>query len=93
MKQDATPGSLFALVLAEEKRLVREALAAEGGSVTRAARRLKIKHQALCYIINQRHKDLLEARRPIKKRQKSIIKTRSPHGVLHRRRSGPPENG
>ena len=41
-----------------EREIIAEALA-EGGRVTKAARALKLTHQGLCYIINNRHKELL----------------------------------
>src|SRR5882762_5403666 len=53
--------------------VIAEALVEAGGSVTRAARSLKLTHQALCYMINHRHRDLLTARTPIRIRRKSII--------------------
>lgn len=39
-----------------ERGIIAEALAEAGGSVTKAARALKLTHQGLCYIINNRHK-------------------------------------
>jgi len=65
-----------------ERWIIAEALVEAGGSVTRAARALKLTHQGLCYIINHRHKDLLTARTPIRVRRKSIIKKNN-----YRRRS------
>jgi transcriptional regulator with PAS, ATPase and Fis domain len=60
-------------VLDFERGIIAEALVEAGGSVTRAARALKLTHQGLCYIINHRHKDLLTARTPIRVRRRSII--------------------
>ena len=57
-----------------ESELIRHALDESGGSVTRAARRLGLTHQGLCYIINHRHQQLLTARAPIRIRRKSLIK-------------------
>jgi len=57
-----------------ESELIRHALDESGGSVTRAARRLGLTHQGLCYIINHRHQQLLTARAPIRVRRKSLIK-------------------
>lgn len=56
-----------------EREIIAEALVEAGGSVTRAAKALKLTHQGLCYIINHRHQDLLTKRAPIRKRRKSII--------------------
>jgi len=79
-----TPGSPgFAIelsleehVLRYEAELIGRALAAADGSVTRAARMLGVTHQGLAFILNGRHKDLLSARRPVKRRRRSIIKYR-----------------
>jgi tetratricopeptide (TPR) repeat protein len=57
-----------------ESELIRHALDESAGSVTRAARRLGLTHQGLCYIINHRHQQLLTARAPIRIRRKSLIK-------------------
>jgi tetratricopeptide (TPR) repeat protein len=54
--------------------LIRRALEASRGSVTRAAKMLGVTHQRLIYIIEKRHKDLLALRTPAKRRHKSIIK-------------------
>lgn len=59
-----------------EGQLIKQALDACGGSVTRAARSLGITHQGLAFILNGRHKDLLSARTPIKPRRRSIIRYR-----------------
>ena len=57
-----------------EANVIRQALEASGGSVTRAARLLGVTHQGLAFILNGRHKDLLSIRTPVKKRRKSIIR-------------------
>jgi tetratricopeptide (TPR) repeat protein len=57
-----------------ESTLIREALDEADGSVTRAAKILGLTHQGLCYIINHRHKNLLNARAPIRVRRKSVMK-------------------
>jgi len=59
-----------------EADLISRALAASGGSVTRAARMLGVTHQGLAFILNGRHKDLLSARSPVKRRRRSIIRYR-----------------
>jgi tetratricopeptide (TPR) repeat protein len=66
--------SLEEQVLSYEGELIRRALQAAEGSVTRAARSLGITHQGLAFILNGRHKDLLPARKPAKPRRRSIIR-------------------
>lgn len=66
--------SLEAQVLSYEANLIRQALEATGGSVTRAARLLGVTHQGLAFILNGRHKDLLAIRTPVKRRRRSIIR-------------------
>jgi DNA-binding NtrC family response regulator len=61
-------------VLKYEGQLIKRALQSADGSVTRAARMLGITHQGLAFILNGRHKDLLTARKPVKKRRRSIIR-------------------
>ena len=68
--------SLEEHVLRYEAELIGRALAASDGSVTRAARMLGVTHQGLAFILNGRHKDLLAARRPVKRRRRSIIRYR-----------------
>ncbi len=69
-----TGDSLEDQVLEYESRLIKEALETSDGSVTRAARMLGISHQGLAFILNGRHKDLLAARKPVKRRRRSIIR-------------------
>lgn len=57
-------------VLSYEKNLIRIALKAAGGRVTGAARLLGITHQLLSFILNTRHKDLLEARTGARRRRR-----------------------
>jgi len=66
--------SLVEEVLSYEKGLIRRALEAAQGGVTRASRLLGTTHQALSFILNTRHKDLLSARKPARKRRRSIIR-------------------
>ena len=54
-----------------EAKLIEEALRAENGSVSHAAKRLGIKHQSLVHLLNTRHQHLLVHRRPIVKRKRS----------------------
>lgn len=68
--------SLESEVLRYEGNLIRQALEASGGSVTRAARLLGVTHQGLAFILNGRHSDLLSIRTPVKRRRKSIIRYR-----------------
>lgn len=70
------PYSLEAEVLRYEGSLIRQALEASGGSVTRAARLLGVTHQGLAFILNGRQKDLLSVRTPVKHRRRSIIRRR-----------------
>lgn len=57
-----------------EHDLIKQALASAKGSVSHAARLLRTSHQHLTYLIEHRHKDLLSARTPIKRRRKKIAK-------------------
>jgi tetratricopeptide (TPR) repeat protein len=57
-----------------EARLIEQALELEGGSITRAARRLGLKRQTFSQMLNMRHKKLLDKRTPPEKRLKSLIK-------------------
>ncbi len=66
--------SLEEQVLHYEGNLIKQALEASDGSVTRAARILGVTHQGLAFILNGRHKSLLAARKPVKRRRRSIIR-------------------
>ena len=66
--------SLEEQVLHYEGNLIKQALEASDGSVTRAARMLGVTHQGLAFILNGRHKSLLAARKPVKRRRRSIIR-------------------
>jgi transcriptional regulator with PAS, ATPase and Fis domain len=57
-----------------ERSLIQMALNAARGQVTKAARLLGISHQRLSSILQGRHKDLVAARTPVKRRRRSIIK-------------------
>lgn len=70
----ATDSSLEEKVLRFEGELIRRALLASDGSVTRAARLLGVTHQGLAFILNGRQKDLLPSRKPAKRRRRSIIR-------------------
>jgi tetratricopeptide (TPR) repeat protein len=57
-------------VLKFEGGLIRRALAKANGSLTRAAALLSMSYQALAYILESRHKDLLKERSPIRRRSR-----------------------
>lgn len=57
-----------------EARFIREALEAEDGIVTHAAKRLGISHQALIRALETRHQELLSMRTPARIRRRSIIR-------------------
>lgn len=57
-----------------EAKLIEQALAIEGGSITRAADRLGLKRQTLSNMLMVRHKKLFSKRKPPIPRFKSIIK-------------------
>jgi two-component system, chemotaxis family, chemotaxis protein CheY len=73
------------VVRAYEAKFIREALEAEQGSITRAARRLGVRHQSLINIIKTRHKDLLSLRTPAKPRRRSIFRTGQPRRAARKR--------
>ena len=52
-----------------EGALIKQALAQANGRVTHAASLLGMSYQALCYIIESRHKDLLKERSPVVRRR------------------------
>ncbi|MGB7924062.1 MAG: sigma 54-interacting transcriptional regulator [Pyrinomonadaceae bacterium] len=56
-----------------EGNLIKMALDATQGHITHAARLLGTTHQGLAYILQGRHKDLLSARTPVRKRRRSIM--------------------
>jgi hypothetical protein len=62
------PGALQDRILKYEGALIKQALAQANGRVTHAASLLGMSYQALCYIIESRHKDLLKERSPIRRR-------------------------
>jgi tetratricopeptide (TPR) repeat protein len=64
------PCDLPAEVLKFEGSLIRQALAKANGSLTRAAALLSMSYQALAYILESRHKDLLKERSPIRRRSR-----------------------
>jgi molybdenum-dependent DNA-binding transcriptional regulator ModE len=58
--------------------LIRQALAQANGSVTRAASLLSMSYQALAYVIQSRHKDLLKERSPVRRRSRKEQETEKP---------------
>jgi tetratricopeptide (TPR) repeat protein len=66
--------TIFNAVHELEAKLIAQALDRAGGSVTRAAKLLGIRHQTFLSMLNLRHRKLLEKRRPPEKRLKSIIR-------------------
>jgi transcriptional regulator with PAS, ATPase and Fis domain len=56
-----------------EGSLIKMALDATQGHITRAARLLGTTHQGLAYILQKRQKELLSARTPVRKRKRSIM--------------------
>ncbi len=66
--------TLYGAVQQLEARLIEQALKVEEGSVTRAARRLGMKHQTLSHLLRTRHKKILGKRTPANKLKRSIIK-------------------
>jgi tetratricopeptide (TPR) repeat protein len=73
-EQPLSGSSLEELVLSYEGQLIKQALQASDGSVTRAARLLGVTHQGLAFILNGRQKNLLPSRKPAKPRRRSIIR-------------------
>ncbi len=64
------PCDLQLEVLKFEGSVIRHALAKANGSLTRAAALLSMSYQALAYILESRHKDLLKERSPIRRRSR-----------------------
>jgi transcriptional regulator with PAS, ATPase and Fis domain len=79
--------SLVEEVSLYEKTLIRRALDATQGGVTRAARLLGTTHQALIAILSTRHQDLLSARKPAQPRRKSIIRIHDTGGRKRQKRA------
>lgn len=63
------PGALQERKLTYERAMIKQALAQANGSVTHAASLLGLSYQGLCYIIETRHKDLVQERSPIRRRR------------------------
>jgi tetratricopeptide (TPR) repeat protein len=67
-------GKLRDAIQKYEKEIIRQALRDSEGSVTRAARLLGVSYQALIYLLQNRHQDLLLERSPAVPRRKTLIK-------------------
>lgn len=68
--------SFYSAVHELEERLIEQALELEDGSLTRAAKRLGLKHQSLSHMLRARHARLLAKRTPAIPRRRSIMKKR-----------------
>lgn len=68
--------SLTEAVDGYEASYVERALADCGGSVSSAAKKLGVSRQHLAYLLETRHRSLLGARTPAKKRRQSLVKKR-----------------
>jgi transcriptional regulator with PAS, ATPase and Fis domain len=64
------PCDLQDRMLKYENTLIKQALAQANGSVTHAASLLGMSYQALCYVIESRHRNLIKDRTPIRRRAK-----------------------
>jgi tetratricopeptide (TPR) repeat protein len=74
MQLQDTNFSFYSAVQELEAKLIEQALKLEGGSITRAAKRLGLKRQSLAHMLQARHKKLLDKRTPPIPRRRSIIK-------------------
>lgn len=66
--------SLPVALRAQEAKFIEQALEEEQGSVTRAAKRLGVKHQTLIHLLRKRHRNLLNKRTPPIPRRRSIVR-------------------
>jgi tetratricopeptide (TPR) repeat protein len=66
--------SFYGAVHELEARLIEQALELEEGSISRAAKRLGLKHQSLSHMLRARHKKLMSKRTPPTPRLRSIMK-------------------
>jgi DNA-binding protein Fis len=66
--------TLFEAVHEIEARLIARALEEAEGSVTRAAQMLGLRHQTFLAMLNTRHQQLMDKRKPRGRRRRSIIK-------------------
>jgi len=68
----AKPGNLQTKILEYEHTLIKHALVQSNGSVTHAASLLGTTYQGLAYIIDTRHRELLTARTPVRRRPRKL---------------------
>lgn len=73
--------SLRRVVRGYEARFVEQALELEEGSVTRAAKRLGIKHQTMTHLLKTRHRQLLRKRTPAVSRKRNLHTSDEPRGA------------
>jgi tetratricopeptide (TPR) repeat protein len=66
-------------ILDYERELIKQALIQANGRVTQAASLLGLSYQALSYIIDSRHKDLLKDRSPVRRRRSRRERTGKPN--------------
>ncbi len=67
------PGDLQKKLSDYEHEMIKQALAQSNGAVTHAAELLGMTYQGLAYIIETRHRDLLKARTPIRRRPRKPV--------------------
>jgi len=67
------PGGLESKILEYENALIKRALIQSNGAVTHAASLLGMTYQGLAYVIETRHRDLLSARTPVRRRQRKAV--------------------
>jgi DNA-binding NtrC family response regulator len=67
------PGGLESKILEYENALIKQALIQSNGAVTHAASLLGMTYQGLAYVIQTRHKDLLSARSPVRRRPRKLV--------------------
>jgi hypothetical protein len=63
------PFNLQEMMLKHEGTLIKRALKQSNGSVTHAASLLGMSYQALCYVLDTRHKNLQKDRSPVRRRK------------------------
>ena len=74
------PCDLDQKLLEYEHDLIKQALAQSNGSVTHAATLLGKTYQGLAYMIETKHKDLMEVRTPVRRRPRKTLKRKSKSG-------------
>jgi CheY-like chemotaxis protein len=81
--------SLTEVAEAYEARYIAEALEAEQGIISRAAKRLGISHQLLSHALSTRHKRLLGLRKPARTRRRSLINHDAPKARRNKKQARP----